>query len=465
MTQKRSVFPPLVSEVRQRLLFIVKHDNLGVIELAYSLAKQPAYLKKFKRSKTPEQAAIRAARTALATVLVDANHEFLPGTRVAIETVVAKRWPKYQELYEKESAPPGARSPVPTEIPVDTSAPVISADGMQIVRVGDHYEGLTAGLTWDIRDLTSQAVEESRVTLTQLAEKLGYVDKARLKELAHRHAQEISEFGDTPTVVVPVKAGFTTRQVEELTFNPDQAAYLALSSETPQGRAYRVRIVKGIKALAKLVEQHLSPMAGLVTTVQIFREELQLLKDEFAEERRLRREDAQAQRDYNQRQSNQWLTLQITFKQWREDDKKWQAQIVRYMDARLAKAGSTRQEQSSFATFDELDDLEAEDAVGVPDPISTLEKLNQYNREMTKAYFNSAGFHQPPKHEDYRRCWKRIYDWLAESKFQIDGRAAAKRLGKSYLSWLNSNGYIPQLEEVIREKEKTLGYRIRYDDC
>lgn len=96
---------------------------------------------------------------------------------------------------------------------------------------------------------SAQGAELARVTLTHLAEKLGYVEKARLKDLANRHAAELSEFGDTTTVVVSVKCGLFDRNVEEPTFNVEQAAYLALSSETPVGRASRVAIIKAHKAL------------------------------------------------------------------------------------------------------------------------------------------------------------------------------------------------------------------------
>lgn len=91
--------------------------------------------------------------------------------------------------------------------------------------------------------------ENARITLTELARKLGYNDKSMLRRLADRHASELSEFGDTVTVTVSVKCGLFDRNVEEPTYNVEQAAYLALSSETPIGRASRVAIIKAHKAL------------------------------------------------------------------------------------------------------------------------------------------------------------------------------------------------------------------------
>lgn len=111
-----------------------------------------------------------------------------------------------------------------------------------IVRVVD-------GIAWTLPTADLAGAEQARIPLTELATKLGYSDKAQLKLLASRHAQEIAEFGETFTVKVSVKQGFTNRIVNEPTYNPDQAAYLALSSETPQGRSCRVRIIKAYKSL------------------------------------------------------------------------------------------------------------------------------------------------------------------------------------------------------------------------
>lgn len=117
-----------------------------------------------------------------------------------------------------------------------------------IVRVVD-------GIPFTLPALDRSGAEAARVTLTDLAKALGYSDRQRLKELAARHVQELAEFGETFTVSVSVRQGFTTRQIDEPTYSPDQAAYLALSSETEQGRACRVRILKAYKALLAMFEQ------------------------------------------------------------------------------------------------------------------------------------------------------------------------------------------------------------------
>lgn len=97
--------------------------------------------------------------------------------------------------------------------------------------------------------------EQARITLTELSKKLGYSEKARLKDLAIRHASELSEFGDATTVVVSVKCGLFDKLIEEPTYNVEQAAYLALSSETPVGRASRVAIIRAHRALMDAYRQ------------------------------------------------------------------------------------------------------------------------------------------------------------------------------------------------------------------
>jgi hypothetical protein len=118
-------------------------------------------------------------------------------------------------------------------------APPTAPQQTGIVRVVD-------GIAFTLSSLDAPGAASARVTLTDLALSLGYSDKARLKELAGRHSQELAEFGTTLTV--SVVSGFG-RVTQEPTYNPDQAAYLALSSETEQGRACRVRILKAYKAL------------------------------------------------------------------------------------------------------------------------------------------------------------------------------------------------------------------------
>jgi hypothetical protein len=96
---------------------------------------------------------------------------------------------------------------------------------------------------------SAQGAELARITLTELSKKLGYLDKDTLRQLAGRHSQEIAEFGETFTVKVSIKRGPVTCEIDEPTYNVEQAAYLALSSETSVGRASRVAIIKAHRAL------------------------------------------------------------------------------------------------------------------------------------------------------------------------------------------------------------------------
>jgi hypothetical protein len=117
-----------------------------------------------------------------------------------------------------------------------------------IVRVVD-------GIAWTLPALTKDGAEQARITLTELARSLGYSDKNDLKALAKKYTEELSSFGDSRSVRVSVKCGIFDKWLKEPTYNPDQAAYLALSSETEQGRACRVRILKAYKALLSMFEQ------------------------------------------------------------------------------------------------------------------------------------------------------------------------------------------------------------------
>jgi hypothetical protein len=50
------------------------------------------------------------------------------------------------------------------------------------------------------------------ISLTDLAERLGYSDKAQLKELARRHAANLSKFGTTLTAKVVSGFGRVTEE-------------------------------------------------------------------------------------------------------------------------------------------------------------------------------------------------------------------------------------------------------------
>lgn len=135
------------------------------------------------------------------------------------------------------------------------------------------------GIPFRLPEASLSGAEQARVRLSDLAHSLGYADRSKLKQLADRHAQELAEFGSSATVAVLVsREGRGSVVVYEPTYNPDQAAYLALSSETPQGRACRVRILKAYKALLAEFEQAQKPSKPL-TQIQMLAAQAQAMAD------------------------------------------------------------------------------------------------------------------------------------------------------------------------------------------
>lgn len=150
------------------------------------------------------------------------------------------------------------------------------------------------GIAFRLPEASLSGAEQARVRLSDLAHSLGYADRSKLKQLAERHAQELAEFGVAATVAVTVMGRFG-QVIHEPAYNPDQAAYLALSSETPQGRACRVRILKAYKALLSEFEQTQKPSKPL-TQIQMLAAQAQAmaeLEERQAEASRLLAETTQ----------------------------------------------------------------------------------------------------------------------------------------------------------------------------
>lgn len=104
------------------------------------------------------------------------------------------------------------------------------------------------GIIFRLPSATKEGAEEACVMLADLACSLGYTNKRSLKDLSDRHIKELNDFGVVRTMLTTVEGRFG-QVLEEPIFNPDQAAYLALASDTPQGRTCKVRILKAYKAL------------------------------------------------------------------------------------------------------------------------------------------------------------------------------------------------------------------------
>ncbi len=108
---------------------------------------------------------------------------------------------------------------------------------------------------WILPTLTREGAERARVSLTDAAVLLGYPDKDTLRQLAGRHSQEIAEFGETFTVKVSVRQGFTNRIFDEPAYNFDQFVLLGLSSKTETGMRIRVWLLKSFNKLLAGFEQ------------------------------------------------------------------------------------------------------------------------------------------------------------------------------------------------------------------
>lgn len=133
--------------------------------------------------------------------------------------------------------------------------------------------------------LSRQGADDARVTLTHLAEKLGYSDKAQLKELAKRHVSNLSKFGGTLAVKVPIKAGNApVRWHDEPLFNEGQAIYLMTESGTVRAsdlKADFILAVLKLKGMFERIVKEAPPVDsrdGLILTI--------LERNERAQERR-----------------------------------------------------------------------------------------------------------------------------------------------------------------------------------
>lgn len=114
-----------------------------------------------------------------------------------------------------------------------------------------------------LSEVTTAAIEQARVSLTDLARLLGYKEKARLKDLATRHAEQLAELSgnhETFTVNVSVQRGPVKFDTTEMAFNQPQVMYLVGHADTPNAKALSVQYVKGFFMLLNhvlAVEEHL----------------------------------------------------------------------------------------------------------------------------------------------------------------------------------------------------------------
>lgn len=268
----------------------------------------------------------------------------------------------------------------------------------QIVKVVD-------GIKFTLTEESAAGAEQARVTLTDLAEALGYADKHGLKQLADRNRELVNEFGVVHTVSVTVPGRFG-QVVEEPTYNPDQAAYLALSSETAVGRACRVRIIKAYKALlaeyAKLVMP--KPMSAL----DLLEAQCRALRD--IESRQLEQEKVQASH------ADQLATITDAVSE-------------------LLTSDSERRELEENAIV-ELKQLPASSVCA---PGKTLRALiNECVRQY--ATRNGGG-------KSYREAWNKLYSELFY-RCSFNAKVRAKNSGKDKLDEVENAGLLEQLYAI-----------------
>lgn len=266
----------------------------------------------------------------------------------------------------------------------------------QIVKVVD-------GIKFTLTEESAAGAEQARVTLTDLAEALGYERKSTLGELADRHRENLNEFDTIRTV--SIVSGFG-RVTEEPTYNVDQAAYLALSSETAVGRACRVRIIKAYKALlaeyAKLVMP--KPMSAL----DLLEAQCRALRD--IESRQLEQEKVQASH------ADQLATITDAVSE-------------------LLTSDAERRDLEENAIV-ELKQLPASSVCA---PGKTLRALiNECVRQY--ATRNGGG-------KSYREAWNKLYSELFY-RCSFNAKVRAKNSGKDKLDEVENAGLLEQLYAI-----------------
>jgi hypothetical protein len=105
--------------------------------------------------------------------------------------------------------------------------------------------------------VTGAGPADAGITSELLAEKLGYSHRGKLEELARRHAEYLSKFGQIPTVVIRVQAPgqVAPRLVDIPVFNRNQALYLVLKSEQPTANDLSIRLIDAFNQLEELIRR------------------------------------------------------------------------------------------------------------------------------------------------------------------------------------------------------------------
>lgn len=108
-------------------------------------------------------------------------------------------------------------------------------------------------IQFHLRELAITEVENALISLTELADLLGYKSKQDLQRLADRHSKELAELGVVGTVPITVKRGPVSFDDTEIAFNQPQVMYLVGHADTPNARAMHVKYVRGFFMLLDYV--------------------------------------------------------------------------------------------------------------------------------------------------------------------------------------------------------------------
>jgi hypothetical protein len=167
------------------------------------------------------------------------------------------------------------------EEPVNTGSDFRQSETGIVVREGDWR--------FRIESRTAQAAKEAVVSLTDLAERLGYERASTLKELAEKpeHARNLNKSGGVRVARVSVRAGFTTREVDEPLYNKRQAMYLIAKSGTAIANDLTVEFIAALDSLQEHYEGLMmaAPLVDTTSTILAFMREQQAAT-ERANERR-----------------------------------------------------------------------------------------------------------------------------------------------------------------------------------
>lgn len=165
--------------------------------------------------------------------------------------------------------------------PVNAGSDITQSETGIVVHEGDWR--------FRIEAKTAQAAKAAVVSLTDLADRLGYERSSTLKELAEKpvHAEQLNKSGHIRVSRKSVACGNGFRTVDEPLYNKRQAMYLIAKSGTAIANDLTVEFIAALDSLQERFENQLvaSPLVDPTSTILAFMREQQAAT-ERANERR-----------------------------------------------------------------------------------------------------------------------------------------------------------------------------------